>query len=244
MIDIHSHILPAIDDGAQSLETALEMLERAVAQGTTIQYLTPHLRVNRFDNRLSTMHEHFAGFTRQVREAGIDIKLRLANEVHVGMEVMQWVAQDEVGFLGQLDHYKVFLLEFPTNDIPFGSDNLVRWLLQRDILPIIVHPERNRVFLKRPHKLDLFMQLGCPIQLTGSSILGQFGESSQAFCMEMLKAERVFTIASDAHNLGGRAPNLGDCRDYLGRFYSDHQLDKWFVTNPGKITPLDAQKVE
>lgn len=208
MIDIHSHILPSIDDGASNLAEALTMLKMAVDNGVTTQVLTPHIHQGRFDNTKQDIEEKFIHFTEEVDKANIPIKLLLGAELRIGPEVMTMINNNQVPWLGEYQEQKTFLLEFPRNDIPFGSDNLVRWVLSKNYLPIIVHPERNRTFINHPEKLQTFLDLGCPIQLTSSSLTGKFGADAQKFSEQLLIDEKVSAIASDCHNLKGRKPDL------------------------------------
>ena len=208
MIDIHSHILPSIDDGARTLTEALDMLRMAVDQGVTTQVLTPHIHMGRFDNTKAQIEQKFTQFQEQVNEANISIKLLMGAEFRIGPEIMTLVNNNQVPWLGEYQGKKTFLLEFPRNDIPFGSDNMVRWLLSKHYLPIIVHPERNRTFLNHPEKLAVFTDLGCPIQITASSLTGKFGADVQQWSEQLLIDEKVSAIASDCHNLKGRTPDL------------------------------------
>ncbi len=208
MIDIHSHILPNIDDGAHNVDEALTMLKMAVDGGITTQVLTPHIHFGRYDNTKDQIETAFIKFSEQVDAANIPIKLLMAAELHICPEIMVLVNNNQVPWLGECQQQKTFLLEFPRTDIPFGSDNLVRWLLSKNCLPIIVHPERNRTFLNHPEKLQVFTDLGCPLQITASSLTGKFGDDVQAFSEQLLIDEKVSAIASDCHNLKGRKPDL------------------------------------
>lgn len=208
MIDIHSHILPNIDDGAHNLDEALTMLKIAVDGGVTTQVLTPHIHFGRFDNTKDQIEAAFITFREQVDAANIPIKLLLGAELRIGPEIMTMINNDQVPWLGEYQEQKTFLLEFPRNDIPFGSDNLVRWVLSKNCLPIIVHPERNRTFINHPEKLQVFIDLGCPIQVTSCSLIGKFGADVQKFSEQLLIDEKVSAIASDCHNLKGRIPDL------------------------------------
>ncbi len=208
MIDIHSHILPGIDDGARSLEEALEMLRIAIDQGVTTQVLTPHIHIGRFNNTKQHIEQEFIKFQERVDEANLSIKLLLGAELRIGPEIMQLITTDNVPWLGNINNQRTFLLEFPRTEVPFGSDNLVRWLISKNCLPIIVHPERNSTFLHNRDKLQTFIDLGCPLQITASSITGKFGADVQQMTEDLLLADQVSAIASDCHNLKGRAPDL------------------------------------
>ncbi|WP_289029409.1 CpsB/CapC family capsule biosynthesis tyrosine phosphatase [uncultured Paraglaciecola sp.] len=208
MIDLHSHILPGVDDGAQALDDSLTMLRMAVDSGVTTQVLTPHIHVGRYNNTKADLKEHFLKFRDRVDAENIPISLLLAAEMRIGPEIMNLTINDSIPYLGVFEGRRTFLLEFPRGDVPLGSDNLVKWLLAKNYLPVIVHPERNSAFLGRYSKLQRFLDLGCPIQITASSLTGKFGRDVQIMAEQLLLDEQVSAIASDCHNVKGRAPDL------------------------------------
>jgi protein-tyrosine phosphatase len=208
MIDIHSHILPGVDDGARTLDESLDMLRMAVDTGVTIQVLTPHIHYGRYENQKADLQQRFDVFQDQVDSANIKIGLQLGSEVRIGTEIMQLVAQDAIPTLGEYNGKKTFLLEFPRIEVPVGYENLVKWLINKNYLPIIVHPERNQTFVRLPQKLQILTDMGCPLQITASSLTGLFGEEAQHNAELLLQEGRVSAIASDCHNLKGRKPDL------------------------------------
>lgn len=210
MIDIHSHILPGVDDGARTLDEALDMLRMAVDTGVTTQVLTPHIHFGRFENQKADLQQRFKVFQEQVDEANIKIGLQLGSEVRISSEIMQLVAQDAIPTLGVYNGKKTFLLEFPRIEVPVGYENLVKWLIAKNYLPIIVHPERNQTFVRKPQKLEVLTNMGCPLQITASSLTGQFGDEVQQNAELLLQNGAVSAIASDCHNLKGRKPNLNE----------------------------------
>ena len=222
MIDIHAHILPGVDDGARTNAEALDMLRMAVDGGVTIQYLTPHIHFGRYPNRKEVLETRFAQFCDLVDKNNINVELRLGAEMRIGPELMLLAKQDAIPTLGERNGKKLFLLEFPRAEVPHGSDNLIAWLIQYGYMPIIVHPERNHAFLKRHEKLEKLTALGCPIQLTASSITGKFGKDCQQFALALLEDRRVLAIASDCHNLKGRKPDLKEARAWLGSHNFPH----------------------
>jgi protein-tyrosine phosphatase len=208
MADMHSHILPGVDDGAANLEAALEMLWKAVKDGVMIQVLTPHIDQQRYKNTRRSLETRFWEFHDIVMDARIPIELHLAAEIRICHEIMQMVDNDEIPWLGSWNGEKTFLLEFPQNTIPARSENLIQWLRRERILPVIAHPERNYVFQKHPEKLIPFIDADCPLQVTAGSLVGRFGKSAQKLVISLLKEGKVKVIASDCHNLRYRPPNL------------------------------------
>jgi len=240
MIDIHSHILPGIDDGAKSLEEALDMLRIAIDQGVTTQILTPHIHLGRFNNTKQHIEQEFIKFKEQVDSANLPIKLLLGAELRIGPEIMQLISTNSVPWLGEFQDKKTFLLEFPRTEVPFGSDNLVSWLISKNCLPIIVHPERNSTFLHNRDKLQTFIDLGCPLQITASSIKGKFGADVQQMTEELLLADQVSAIASDCHNLKGRSPDLLAGLEQAKSIIGDEKASLLVTDKPAELTSNNA----
>ncbi|MEP1444779.1 MAG: CpsB/CapC family capsule biosynthesis tyrosine phosphatase [Paraglaciecola sp.] len=240
MIDIHSHILPGVDDGAKTVVEALDMLKMAVDQGVTTQVLTPHIHFGRFDNTKQQLTEHFLRFRDLVAAENIPITLLLGAELRIGPELMQLVQQDQIPWLGEYQGKKTFLLEFPRIDVPHGSDNLVRWLIQKNIMPIIVHPERNKSFLRNRNKLQTYIDLGCPLQVTASSLTGKFGDEAQVMALDLVAKEQVLAVASDCHNLKGRSPDLVDAYQQLHKTYGEEQAARLVISQVENVIQFNC----
>lgn len=208
MIDIHSHILPNVDDGARSLNESMDMLKMAEQSGVTTQVLTPHIHLGRFDNNQMDLAKRFINFNEVVAQANINIKLLLACELRISSNVIQLVKQQSLPILGEMKGFKLFLLEFPRIELPAGYLNLVQWLLSKKYKPVIAHPERNKTFVRQPEKLQALLKLGCLTQITASSLTGKFGQEAQQVAQSLLLNQQVSAIASDCHNLKGRQPDL------------------------------------
>lgn len=240
MIDIHSHILPGVDDGPRTLDMALDMLRMAVDSGVKTQVLTPHIQAGRFENTKQGLDEHFQAFNKEVQKANLPIKLLLGAEVRIGPEIMQLVERDAIPWLGEYRNKKTFLLEFPPYEIPHASDNLIKWLLNRGCLPIIVHPERNRTFTKHKEKLQALIELGCPIQVTASSLKGKFGREAQAMAEELLRAGQVTSLASDCHNLTSRSPDLFKGFELASKLIGKEKAAHLVINQPKELTTNNA----
>lgn len=225
MIDIHSHILPNVDDGVQNINDAIKMLQIAVQEGVTTQVITPHIQANRFENSLKELTRLFEMFRITAEAENIPIELHLAAEVHIGPQIIQMIETDTLPWLGTWNDQKCFLLELPPNDIPAGTINLIHWLRAKQIMPILVHPERNRAFQKNPTKLQPFLDAGCPIQITSSSITGSFGKQAQQLATELLVDGKVELMASDCHNLKYRPPNLSQGIKAAGKIIGQSQAE-------------------
>ncbi|MBL4623580.1 MAG: hypothetical protein JKY42_00290 [Flavobacteriales bacterium] len=234
MIDSHCHILPGIDDGSKDMAESLVMAQMAVDDGIKTIVATPHIHLGRFDNDLNSIKIVLSEFKTALQENNIPLDVRVGAEVHIDPEVMGMIAQDAIPFVGELDGLKVMLLEFPFTHVPPGSDKFVQWLQQKGIKAMIVHPERNREIRESIEKLQVFVQLGCLIQITSSSLLGTFGAETKACAEELLRYDWVSIIASDAHNHKSRPPKLAAAREAAALIVGEEASWKLVRDNPAK----------
>jgi protein-tyrosine phosphatase len=235
MIDLHSHILPGVDDGARTLDESLRMLRLAAEGGVRLQVLTPHVQPGRFDNALAALQARLEELQDAVLAEGIDIELRLAAEVHVGPHILALVEKDALPWLGEHRGMRTFLLEFPMTSAPVGTINLVQWLVKRKVLPVIVHPERCREFQTHPERLAPYLAAGCPLQITASSLTGQFGAEAKALARRLLQAGHVAAVATDCHNLAYRPPDLATALQTLEKLTDAATAAALVTTGPASL---------
>lgn len=208
MIDLHCHLLPGIDDGPETLETALSLARHAVAAGISVSVLTPHIHAGRYENRAEGIRREAESFQAELNRNDIALTVRAAAEVRLDHEVVDWIAADQIPFLGFWRGEKVMLLELPHSHVPVGADRLVEWLLKLGIRPMIAHPERNKDIMRSVDKLFPFVRLGCLLQVTAGAVAGAFGENARQRAVDLLGRGWVTILASDAHNLDARPPEL------------------------------------
>ena len=208
MIDLHCHLLPGIDDGAKTLEDAVAMCRMAVDDGITVAVATPHIHPGRWPNTKDVIKRARDELQEELIKQSIPLRLGFAGEVRLTDHLMEQVMRDEIPFYGEVEGYRLMLLEFPHSHIVPGSDKIVRWLLERGIRPMIAHPERNKQVMKDPSAIDPFVEAGCWLQGTAGALVGRFGERAQEVCEQLLTQGKLTTIASDAHNTGPRPPRI------------------------------------
>lgn len=241
IIDIHSHLLPGVDDGAQTPEDALALARAAVADGVCHLVLTPHVFPGRFDNTRSTIEQEFPRFENLLRVYNIPLELAFAGEVRLDGTMLDLLAAGELPFLGSVGGYRTMLLELPDAQIPLGADRLILHLLRQGIRPVIVHPERNKAVMEKPERIEPFVTMGCFLQLTAGSLLGQFGPRALQASRHMLEREWVTAVASDAHNLGARNFRLGEARQWLAAEYGGAAACQLLHDGPASLCGIAAQ---
>ena len=226
MIDIHCHILPGLDDGADSLETACAMAEMAVADGITHVIGTPHA---------SPAHVFNPQLIRQRRDelqARFEGRLTLATgcDFHLSFENLQEIRHDAERFT--LNQKNYLLVEFADYSIPPSLDQALHELQLAGLRPIITHPERNPLIRSQPERLYRWLNQGCYAQITAQSLLGKFGESAQQMAEEWLNANAVHFIASDAHNITTRPLRLKETFELVAKTRGEDVARALLIDNP------------
>jgi protein-tyrosine phosphatase len=197
-VDIHTHLVPGVDDGAQSLEDSLRLLRRAQQTGTRLIAVTPHVYPGvQPDGDIEKLL--------QARDQWIEWAGRECPGIRIvgGAEIhCTHALQDALARFGRrlsLNGGDYFLLEFPFDMLFPGLDELI-FMLQRDgWIPVIAHPERNAVIQRNPETLARMVQGGVLAQVNSGSLEGRFGEASRQSAIRLLRANLVHAVASDAH---------------------------------------------
>ncbi len=235
MIDLHCHILPGIDDGAQNIEDALAMAQSAVAAGTRYLVATPHIHAGRYENTHLTIQPAWDKLVDALDEAKSPLRLSWAAEVRLCPEIMDMVSSEHMPWLGEYEGNKVFLLEFPHSHIPPGSERLTQWLINQNITPMIAHPERNKDVLRDLDKINPFVAQGCMLQVTAGSLAGLFGPPAAQRAIELLEKQWVNIIASDGHNLNHRPPELQSGYKVASQLMGEAYAKRLCSETPAKI---------
>jgi len=236
MYDIHSHILPGIDDGAKDLNESLALLRVAQNDGITHMIATPHIHLGRFNNSTKNLYNDIAILKHEASAAGINIKLAVAAEVRLDIELMALIMSGELPFIGTIDSIKYLLLELPHSHVPQGYDKFIKWLSNRNIRAIIPHPERNRDIQSNPFYIERLKQLGCVFQLTASSLEGAWGDAARAISIDMLRNGLVTYVASDSHSVKRRPPLLSNAKKIAAGIIGEDDAHDLFFYNPKRLT--------
>ncbi len=230
MIDIHSHILPKLDDGSRSLEESLDMARIAAEDGITHMVATPHMF-----NGLSSNPEPDE-ITERVRslqeEIGDSLILLPGNEVHIAHDIVEKAAADKVT---PINRKNFMLIEFPSMNVPVGADGLFYKLQINGITPILVHPERNNQIQNEPSLVAEFIKRGARIQVTAMSITGEFGPTAHRCVDVLLRHNCVHVIATDTHRASRRPPVLSAGRNAAAEIIGEESARRLVEDNPRAV---------
>lgn len=240
MIDLHCHFLPGVDDGPEQLDEAIQLAEAAVANGIRAAALTPHVHPRRYPNTRASLQQVFQDFQQTLIQRNIPLQLFLGGEVRFSPESLELILADNVPFYGEVDGYKIMLLEFPHEMIPAGSLQFVEKLLSMNIRPLIAHPERNKTVMNVVDSIRPFTDAGCWLQVTAGSLTGRFGRVAQKVALQLLEDELIWVLATDAHTLTTRPPDLASGRDAVAEIMGPRLAKRMVLDRPARILGLDA----
>ena len=235
MIDLHSHILAGIDDGASTLDDSIVLVSDAIKNGVTKILATPHIHLGTFDNDLKSIKNAFSALTDQLQINNIDISLAYSAEVRICPEIIMLAKQKQLPLMGKWKGFDLLLLEFPHSHIPPGSEKLIDWLTTQNIKPMIAHPERNRDLWQFNELLRPFKERDCLFQVTASSLLGDFGERSERLAWQLVDDGIVTVIASDMHSITRRPSKMQQAYDLVKSRCGVQVAEQLFVVNPDII---------
>jgi protein-tyrosine phosphatase len=213
MIDIHSHILSGIDDGAQTIDDAIAMARDAVKEGITTIIATPHHKNGRYENPKQSIIASVKQLNEIIKQHDIPLTVLPGQEVRIHGDLLESYEKGELLPLAGDSRY--LFIEFPSNHVPRYADRLLFDLQLKGLIPIIVHPERNAEIMENPDRLYEFVKKGILTQLTASSVSGHFGKSIKKFSLQLIEANLAHFIASDAHNTTSRPFRMREAYDVI-----------------------------
>lgn len=219
MIDIHCHVLPGLDDGADTLEESIDFCRMAAADGVGTIVATPHMRYDTFPNTRPAIFEAQRRVRDQLDKESIPIRLVAGAEVHLAPDVAERCGRGDL--ITYADAGKYLLLELPYQQFPAKVEEVVFQLRLQGVTPVLAHPERIAYFFDDASRLGRLIELGALTQFTASSIAGKFGTQVQEFCWNMLQRGWVDSLASDAHDLRFRPPRLSEAVTLLGEWIGE-----------------------
>lgn len=241
MIDIHNHMLPAVDDGAKNNVMALSMLKEAVRQGVKHLVLTPHLYEVDIIKGTGEWKARIEAGKRTIMELTAEHELPL--EITVAAEVRY---QDMLPIiLEELDVLiggKYLLLEFAFHSVPNNLERIIYDITRKGVIPIIAHPERIKPWQRDTQMLEELINMGCPTQLDIGSFLGTLGPSSEKLANFLFDRDAVHLVGSDSHNIESRLLYAKPGYDWISERYDVEYADLLLKINPGKI--LKGEPVE
>lgn len=228
MIDLHSHILPELDDGARSLQESLSMARMAVDSGITAMVATPHCA----HGRAAEVMESWQLLTEALRESGIPLKVLPGMEIFGTWDTLRLL---EEGQLLTLAGTRYPLVEFSFRSDGEEETRILHALCQAGYRPIVAHPERYEYVWRSPRLANRWYRMGCGLQVNRGSLLGRFGRHAQQMAFELVDRGLAAAVATDAHSPRIRTPWMRDVRELLSGEISPQCARALLLENPRRI---------
>ena len=231
MIDIHTHILPKIDDGAESLEEAYEMALMAVRSGVKALAATPHSNhsADFLDEELKRQDKAFMDLEQLLLREKVPLKLYRGMEIWSSVDMVEKIKSKQ---LITLNHTPYVLVEFGFDEEPWWIEAIIGDLQGAGLVPILAHPERYFCVQDEPNLLREWRMQGALAQMNKGSILGRFGREVERTAEVLLRNHLFTCIASDAHHAYIRTTDMRELQHYLQRHCSTTEQEALLIKNP------------
>ncbi|SMC39644.1 tyrosine-protein phosphatase [Sporomusa malonica] len=239
MLDLHCHIIPAIDDGAKDLDISLKMLEIAQKNGTKAIVATPHVIEGKWLPSWEQIIDGCHLLKQEGKKFGLNIPIYPGGEVAIHRDILD-VVKEPGAYCINSGRY--LLVELPAIDIPGFTEEFFFSLQARGITPILAHPERHPVLAKDPEILVEWIRRGVLTQVNGSSLMGRMGERSMKMAEFFLARDMVHCIGSDAHSSRNRNPDLSTTAEKIVGLIGLEKARQILTINPKNI--IDSQDVD
>ncbi len=229
MFDIHCHILPEVDDGPKSWEVAIEMCRMAAADGITHSVATPHA-----NDRYAYDRSYLQAILLQLQaKVGNSLQLSLGCDFHLSFENLERVLERPRTYtIGDTNYLLVELSNF---SVPVQVAECFTRLGDRDLTPILTHPERNPILQQTPQRILEWVEQGCLVQVTASALTGFWGERPEIIARWLLDRSAVHFLATDAHDTKRRVPIMSEARDIVAGIVGTEYAEALVEHNPAAV---------
>jgi len=228
MIDLHSQIIPGIDDGSRSIEETMLLIKEAKEAGFNRIISTSHYMTSRYEYDESSREQFLKIIEKGASELGINVEFHLGSEIFVTYDMIDLIKQKKAS---TINGTKYILFELPMQAEMPNLKNIVSNLISNGYIPIIAHPERYEYVKEDPNWLIEFIELGVLFQANYGSIRGYYGKSAQSTVKKLLKNDMIHFLGSDVHRAGSVYKRMPQILDELNKILDKDCLKKLTTTN-------------
>lgn len=232
MIDIHSHIIPNVDDGARSVEETFNILKEAQEAGFTDVILTSHFLLNYYETNAQELIFWKEKLQEVLKKQGTKINLHSGMEIYITNQMEELLENKKILTLAN-SRYMLIELPLATNVKYF--DYVVYYLEAKGIKPIIAHPERYKCVQKDPDIVEEYIEKGCLIQCNYGSIVNLYGREAEKTIKTLLKKNQVHFLGSDVHRENGTYLIILDAIKKIRKIIGENKINEITTINPKKI---------
>lgn len=232
MIDIHSHILPSIDDGATSIDETFNLIDEAKSAGFETIVLTPHYIEGHYESGIAEREMLTKSIEENLKTRQKDINIYLGNEVYISENIIS-LLQD--GKASTINNTNYILFELPLNQEPMNLYNIIYEMMQHKLVPVLAHPERYTFIQKEPQLVYDLIQRGVLMQGNYGSIIGIYGEKAQIIIKKLLQNNMIHFLGSDVHRQNTIYPKMPRILSELNSIISEEKIEEITNTNPNLL---------
>ena len=232
MIDIHSHIIPNVDDGARSVEETFNILKEAQEAGFTDVILTSHFLLNYYETNAQELIFWKEKLQEVLKKQGTKINLHSGMEIYITNQMEELLENKKILTLAN-SRYMLIELPLATNVKYF--DYVVYYIEAKGIKPIIAHPERYKCVQKDPDIVEEYIEKGCLIQCNYGSIVNLYGREAEKTIKTLLKKNQVHFSGGDVHRENGTYLIILDAIKKIRKIIGENKINELTTINPKKI---------
>jgi protein-tyrosine phosphatase len=233
MIDLHTHILPNVDDGSASTEESFNMCRMAKDDGINTVVATPHTLNGVYNHDGDQIKQEVMKLNSLLKREGIEVEVLPGSDVRISPDLLEQVKKGKA--LTVNDNQAYLMIEFPGHFLFPSAKGIVVELLRRGIIPIISHPERYPQVHNNRAMLFELVREGALVQMTAMSLTGEFGKGIRRCAEDLLEQGLVHIIASDAHNSTVRPPILSKAVEAAATIIGDEDAFKMVTSIPQTV---------
>jgi len=233
MIDMHNHILPGLDDGAEDWEKSMAMAKSAAEDGIAGIVCTPHWVPGKYENKKNEIFAATAELKRQLAEKDINLKIYPGTELRLDISIPEKVKAGELMTIN--DNGVYVLIELPEESIPDSLEDFFWHLALKNIKPILSHVERHPLLRKNPERLCRLVEMGILTQITAASVLERFTPQIRDFAVELLEHRLAHMLVTDSHGMHVRTPKLSAGYEAVKNLIGKNAADRMVYDVPRDV---------
>lgn len=230
--DMHCHLLPGVDDGAEDTKEMMKMLQIAYNEGIRTIFATPHYHPRRGNADVETILKQFAQVYRTIKQTFPDMELYEGNEIYYGQDIVDMLNKGELLTLANSEYV---LIEFSVSDEPNYIRDAMNTLILAGYFPVLAHVERYDNLMKKLNVIEELVDSGVYLQVNAGSVIGDSGGKVKKIISRLIKQDMIHFIGTDAHSANSRAPYISECARYLVKKFGAEKAQRLLFDNPVKV---------
>lgn len=229
MIDMHSHVLPNIDDGARNIEETFHLIQEAQEVGFEAIIATSHYMEGYYETNTPEREVWVNAIYQKLQEKNTNMKLYLGNEVYLSENMISLLQEGKASTINDTSYV---LFEMPLNAKPFNLYDVIYEMMRYNLVPILAHPERYTFVQEEPEIIYDLIEKGVLMQSNYASIIGYYGEKAQIIVKKLLENNMVHFLGSDAHREKTIYPQIPQILEEIRDIVGEDKLEELTTRNP------------